>query len=92
MGPGTRFSIADGGRLYTHVLLDNPMARATKINLTWERPDGVVLHGALLDVPARPRYVTWGFRGMPRPPGQWAALVRSPEGAVLARQEIEIVP
>lgn len=92
MGAATSFSIADGGRLYTHVLLENPLARATKINLTWERPDGVVLHGALLDVPARPRYVTWGFRGMPRPAGRWAALVRSQEGTVLARQEIEIAP
>lgn len=91
VGAGTSFSRAEGGRLFTHVLLENPGARATKINLTWQRPDGVVLQGVHLDVPSRPSYVTWAVRGMPPQTGSWVALARSPEGTVLARQEIEVV-
>ncbi len=89
--PTTRFSIGDGGRIFAHLRLENPSSRPTKINLTWQRPDGMILHGVHLNVPASPRYVTWAFRGMPPRPGTWVALARGPEGTVLARQEIEVV-
>lgn len=78
------YSRASDERIYCLVRLENPSREASGILMGWERIDRPTEDaGRLMNVPAQPRYVTFGMTGTRRPAGRYRCVVRTPGGALL---------
>jgi hypothetical protein len=87
----TSFSAADASRIYAFVEVENPAAEESEITVTFEPASGGAAHGNItLDVGASPRWRTWAFTRGARTAGAWTAIVRGPEGDVLAKAPFEV--
>jgi hypothetical protein len=87
----TSFSAADDSRIYAFVEVENPAAAESEITVTFEPASGGAARGNItLDVGASPRWRTWAFTRGARTTGAWTAVVRGPEGDVLAKAPFEV--
>lgn len=80
------------GPIYAFAELENASQEAQKIQITFEHEDTKTTVGhAELEIPAnRPRFRTWGNTRNIREPGNWEAVVRTPDGKELARTKFEV--
>ena len=91
MDARTTFSRANDPRIYCLVRLENPEREAGGITMGWERVDRESDDpGRLMNVPAQPRYVTFGFTGTRRPAGRYRCVVRTPGGALLGSAAFDL--
>lgn len=78
------YSRAADSRIYCLVRLDNPERAPAGIYMAWERvdrdPDDP---GRLMNVPASPRYVTFGMTGTRRRAGRYRCAIRTEDEALL---------
>jgi hypothetical protein len=85
------FSAAEAKRIYAFVEVENPAAEESEITVSFEPTSGGAAHGNItLDVGASPRWRTWAFTRGARTAGAWTAVVRGPDGDVLAKAPFEV--
>ncbi|MCB9594005.1 MAG: hypothetical protein H6719_14825 [Sandaracinaceae bacterium] len=86
------FSRASDERVYCLVRLDNPEREASGISMTWEATDaeGDAAPARLMNVPAQPRYVTFGFSGTRRRAGRYRCVIRTPSGELLGSAAFDL--
>lgn len=89
--PRTSFNAAETERIYAFVEVENRADGEGEITVTFEPPDGGAPRGNVtLNVGASPRWRTWAFTRGARAAGEWTAVVRGPDGQVLARTPFEV--
>lgn len=90
VGEGARFE-ADGGRVYTRIVVDNPGPEASMV-MIWRR-SGRVVQSLPVTVGTSPRWRTWSYKTMrPRDAGKWTVEVADAEGTVVARAAFTVAP
>ncbi len=89
-GAASRFS-TDNDQLLAFVEAVNEGDEDGELVVTFESADGDEVGHITLNVPANsPRWRTWAFSRLIREPGSWTAIIRTVEGAELAREHFEI--
>ncbi len=94
--PRATFSKADDDRVYCLTRLENPSREATTLYMGWERddrpadPDDQGAWGRAMNIPAQPRYVTFGYRGTGQRPARYRCVIRDEDGVVLGRANYEL--
>lgn len=87
----SRFSRGTDARVYCLVRIDNPERVPTGIYMAWERVDRESDEsGRLMNVPAQPRYVTFGFTGTQGRPGRYRCTIRSQSRELLGSVAYEL--
>ncbi|MCC6556534.1 MAG: DUF2914 domain-containing protein [Polyangiaceae bacterium] len=87
----TSFHAADTDRIYAFVEVENGAEEETEITVSFEPPGGGAAKGNVtLPVGASPRWRTWAFTRGARVAGGWTAVVRAPDGKVLARAPFDV--
>jgi hypothetical protein len=91
VGAGTSFKVTKADRLYAFVEVENPEKAESEVFVTFEPQDNGASQGQVsLRVGASPRWRTWAYTRGVKKAGSWAAVVRSKDGAVLARTPFEV--
>ncbi|MFK7986876.1 MAG: DUF2914 domain-containing protein [Sandaracinaceae bacterium] len=90
-GAADVFTLQGQERLYAFVEAVNASGEAVELDVTFEPPTGEIAGHVALDVPARARrFRTWAYTRHVYEPGRWDAVVRSPDGRVLARRAFDV--
>ena len=89
--PGTRFSVADGEKVYAIMDVNNPTDDATELTVSWKMPDSDREIGKTsLEVKSAKSWRTWSFTRWAKKTGTWEAIVRNADGDIIARAPFEI--
>jgi hypothetical protein len=87
----TAFHAPETDRIYAFVEVENGAGEETEITVEFEPPGGGSARGNVtLNVGASPRWRTWAFTRGARVAGAWTAVVRAPDGKVLARAPFDV--
>ncbi len=77
-------------RVYAFVDVSNPSGEPRALLVTFENGQRSTGH-VTLQIPAHSaRFRTWAWTRLSRSPGEWTAMIRDEDGAVLASDEFEI--
>lgn len=91
VGESTAFKAADIDKLYAFVEVENPTTAESEVFVTFEpEGDGASQGQVSLRVGASPRWRTWAYTRGVKKAGNWAAVVRSADGKVLARAPFSV--
>jgi len=90
--PASSFSAADAPHVYAFVEVDNPERAESEIFVTFEQDHGSSKGLVRLRVGPSPRWRTWASSRAVHAPGDWIAVVRNAEGAVLAKAPFVVTP
>jgi len=91
IGQKAAFKAKDSDKIYAFVELDNPTKSESEVFVTFEpQGDGASQGQVSLRVGASPRWRTWAYTRGAKKAGNWAAVVRSADGTVLARTPFEV--
>ena len=92
--PDTTFKVADAGRIYAFVEVENDEKAPGEVFVSFEPIESAGKKAAHADVKltvgTSPRWRTWAFTRTARDIGSWVAVVRSASGEVLARAPFEV--
>jgi hypothetical protein len=87
--PGTSFHLESGDRLFAFIDAANGTGHGSEVQIDFEQGNTRVSE-VTLNVPAQPRWRTWGFTRMVHRPGHFTAVVRTLDGRELARSEFDV--
>ncbi len=91
VGAAETFRIGAQDRIYAFVDAVNESDSQIDLRVTFEPEDGESTGHVALHVPAHMRrFRTWAYSRNIARPGRWEAVVRAPDGSVVARQEFEV--
>ena len=92
--PETTFKVADAGRIYAFVEVENDEKAQGEVFVSFEPTSGATKKTARGDVKltvgTSPRWRTWAFTRTANEVGSWVAVVRNASGEVLARAPFEV--
>jgi hypothetical protein len=94
--PDTTFKVADAGRIYAFVEVENDEKASGEVFVSFEPTDGAPATrraprgDVKLSVGTSPRWRTWAFTRAAKDVGSWVAVVRSANGEVLARAPFDV--
>lgn len=92
-GAADVFTLGGPSRIYAFVDAVNRSGDAVALEVTFEPPAGETAGHVSLDVPARARrWRTWAYTRHVYEAGRWQAVVRGPDGRVLARRAFDVEP
>ncbi len=87
VGASEVFELGDGDRIYAFVEAVNETAEPVTLTVTFEPESGETTGHVALEIPAgAARFRTWAFTRNIARRGEWQAVVRGPDGAILARR------
>lgn len=91
-GASDEFELGEQSRYYAFVDAVNETGDPIELNVTFEPPSGETAGFVGLDIPAHaPRFRTWAWTRHVYTPGRWHAVVRAPDGHVIARRAFDVV-
>lgn len=94
VSPDTTFRLADAGRIYAFVEVENDEKAPGEVFVAFEPVESAKKKTAHADVKltvgTSPRWRTWAFTRTAKDIGSWVAVVRSASGEVLARAPFEV--
>lgn len=91
-GASDELELGAQSRVYAFVDAVNQTGEPVELNVTFEPPSGETAGHVSLDVPAHaPRFRTWAWTRHVYTTGRWHAVVRAPDGHVLARRAFDVV-
>lgn len=90
-GASNVFRLRGQERIYAFVDAVNETGESVELNVTFEPPQGESTGHVALRVPARvARYRTWAWTRHVYETGRWEAVVRAPDGRVIARRAFDV--
>ncbi len=89
-GEADVFTLHGQERLYAFVEAVNASGEEVALDVTFEPPTGETTGHVALDVPHSRRWPTWAYTRHVYEPGRWEAVVRGPDGRVLARRAFDV--
>ncbi len=92
--PGTSFSAAEVERVYAFLEVANPERTECEITVAWAPTDDLEDERGRVSVNVgpQPRWRTWSYTSRLGRPGRYMAIVRDPDGRVIARAPFDITP
>ncbi len=90
-GASDVFRVRGQERVYAFVEAVNPTGEPIELDVTFEPPQGESTGHVALRVPARSsRFRTWAYTRHVHETGRWEAVVRAPDGQIIARRAFDV--
>ena len=91
-GAADELVLGEQSRFYAFVDAVNETDEEVALRVTFEPESGESAGHVSLEIPAnRPRFRTWAWTRHIYEPGRWQAVVRAPDGHVIARRAFDVV-
>ena len=90
-GAADVFELGESPRLYAFIEAVNETGEPVALEITFEPERGESAGHVSVEVPARaPRFRTWAYTRHIYREGRWEAVVRAPDGRVIARRPFDV--